>query len=116
MLTWRVQAYWYAVVLLSPAVLSMAATAVSMALGATVPRLDEPPFLHTYPLPQELIGSVPWLVFLPVVFLQQLLLGSSMGEEPGWRGYALPRMQWRYSSLRAGLTLGLLWGLWHLPL
>ncbi len=116
LLIWRVQPYWYAVVLLLPALLSLAATAVSVALGATIPRLDDPPFLQTYPLPQEVIGAVPWLTFLPMVFVQQLLVGSSMGEEPGWRGYALPRMQWSHSASRAGVMLGLLWGLWHLPL
>jgi uncharacterized protein len=45
-----------------------------------------------------------------------MLIGSSMGEEPGWRGYALPRMQRHRSSLRASLMLGLLWGAWHFPL
>lgn len=43
-----------------------------------------------------------------------LLLGGQ--EEPGWRGYALPRLQERWSPVKATLVLGLAWGFWHLPL
>lgn len=42
-----------------------------------------------------------------------LLVGG--GEEPGWRGFALPGLQPRYGPLVGSLTLGLLWAGWHLP-
>ncbi|MCY7324650.1 MAG: CPBP family intramembrane metalloprotease [Microbacteriaceae bacterium] len=37
-------------------------------------------------------------------------------EEPGWRGFTLPALQQRRSPLIATLTIGLGWGIWHIPL
>ena len=45
-----------------------------------------------------------------------ILLFIGLGEEPGWRGFALPHLQRRHSPLRASLILAPLWALWHLPL
>lgn len=44
------------------------------------------------------------------------LLGGPLGEESGWRGYALPRLQCCFSPLASSLILGFLWANWHLPL
>jgi hypothetical protein len=44
------------------------------------------------------------------------LLGGPLGEEPGWRGYALPRLESAFGPVRGTLLLGLLWTGWHLPL
>lgn len=48
------------------------------------------------------------------VFLLITLVGS-LGEETGWRGYALPQLQRRFTALAATLIIAPLWALWHLP-
>jgi membrane protease YdiL (CAAX protease family) len=44
------------------------------------------------------------------------LLQGATGEEAGWRGFALPRLQETRGPVKASLILGLLWNFWHLPL
>jgi uncharacterized protein len=54
----------------------------------------------------------PWYSVLPAMAML-LLLGPM--EEFGWRGVALPLLQRRFAPLWAGLILGGIWGLWHVP-
>lgn len=44
-----------------------------------------------------------------------MLLIATLGEEIGWRGVALPGLQEQNSALKSSITLGLLWGVWHIP-
>lgn len=44
------------------------------------------------------------------------LLGGPLGEEAGWRGFALPRLQRHLDPVSSSLILGFLWANWHLPL
>jgi len=55
------------------------------------------------------------LVAMGVGLIVQMVT-TGVAEEPGWRDFALPRLQPRYGALRANLILGPLWGAWHLPL
>jgi len=50
------------------------------------------------------------------VYNYSTLLGGPLGEEPGWRGYALPRLEAALGPVRGSLVLGLLWTGWHLPM
>jgi hypothetical protein len=103
MIRWRVGWRWYAVALGLPLAVAVAAVALNVALGATVQSLAKLPPLSTF----------------IVVFAVRLInpLDGPMGEEPGWRGYALPRLQGSgRSPLVVTVILGLLVVVWHLPL
>ena len=50
------------------------------------------------------------------LFVYVFFLGGPLGEEPGWRGFALPRLQRRHGPLVGSLILGPIWAFWHLPL
>jgi membrane protease YdiL (CAAX protease family) len=61
---------------------------------------------------QNLIATVGG----PVPFVVSMLIGGPLAEEPGWRGTAYPRLRASMTRLRAGLLLGVVWAVWHLPL
>lgn len=102
MLRWRVAPGWYAVALLLPAVLTAAATMLNVLLGAEPPTATE---LSKWP---GLFSTFAIVLLIPGV--------GGAWEEPGWRGYALPRLQSRRSALIASLILAALIAGWHLPL
>lgn len=54
--------------------------------------------------------------FLPIVFVYILILMGPLGEEAGWRGFALKRMLQNLSPIKASVLIGVIWSLWHLPL
>jgi len=60
-----------------------------------------------------------WGDFLGLFMLSaayRFFYANACGEEPGWRGFALPRLQALYNPLMANLILAFFWALWHLPL
>jgi len=98
---WRIGWGWYAFLFLYPPALHLVVVGIHGLWGGPAPR-----FFAASGVPE---GS-PLLVFLTLVLFN---LVRGLGEETGWRGFALPRMQARWNSLRASLVLGLLWALWH---
>jgi membrane protease YdiL (CAAX protease family) len=60
----------------------------------------------------QMVGKPGALAGLAV----QMLIGGALAEELGWRGFALDRLQARWSPLVASLGLGVVWAVWHLPL
>jgi membrane protease YdiL (CAAX protease family) len=65
---------------------------------------------------RELIANPLLLVTLFLPWLLQGILIPSLGEEVGWRGFALPRLQAQYGPVPAAILLGALQGAWHLPI
>jgi membrane protease YdiL (CAAX protease family) len=93
----RIGLRWY-LAALALTMLAPLAVGVSILMGGDTPVVDR---------------SIFGILFL---FAFMIFPGSALGEELGWRGFALPRMQARNSALKASLIIGVLWGLWHLPL
>jgi uncharacterized protein len=104
MVRWRVGLKWYAAALLLPIVVALSAAAINVfLLGAQATSSAAE------------LGGLPSLISTFFILLLIPGIGGTW-EEPGFRGYALPRLQIGRSALLAALTLGVLWAFWHLPL
>ena len=99
---WRVAPRWWLVAVSPFAFLALGLIAMRVAGKPLPAAADFGRFSGT-----PAIGMVG--VFLLITFV------GSLGEETGWRGYALPQLQRRFSPLTATLILAPLWFLWHLP-
>jgi membrane protease YdiL (CAAX protease family) len=90
MFQWRLPASWYAPLLIPPALV------LSVLIG-----------LRIFVSP----------AYAPNLFLMGILFSVPAGylEEIGWMGYAFPKMRSQYNALPPSILLGLLWGIWHLP-
>lgn len=98
-LRWRVGLKWYAAALFLPVAIALAAVSLNVLLGAPTPTAAQ-------------LG--PWyslFLLFPVA-----MIDAPLGEEPGWRGYAMPRFPASRSPLENTLILGVLLAGWHLPL
>lgn len=96
----RAPAVDYLIALLGPGLVIAAAAALALLWAGTPPRVE-----HLDRL---------WLA--PFLWLLILVVGGPLGEEVGWRGFALPRLLPRLGPLRASATIAAMWLVWHLPL
>jgi uncharacterized protein len=95
---WRVGLRWYAFALLG--------LPTAMALATFI----RPGALESFD-----ISARPSLLVYLRAFISMVLIGGPLLEEPGWTGFAQPRLQRLYGPLIGGIILGSLWALWHLP-
>jgi len=98
LLIWRVGWRWYLVLLAPTALVIGTISLVAVTRGGPTAALAVP-----------LLSAIITVAFMTFP-------GSALGEEIGWRGYALPRVQSTRTALTASLVVGTLHGLWHLPL
>lgn len=99
---WRVKPVYAAFAILSPLALFILAGLAMRLIQGTWPDL-------------RLLGQANYLPYLGWAVLPLWLLTFGFGEEIGWRGFALPRLQRTMSVALETLVLGLLWTLWHVP-
>src|SRR5215212_7997676 len=102
MIRWRVRWYWYVVAIGLPLAVLGLIVGLNVALGASAPSLVQ-------------FSSVSTIL---LVFGMKLINpgDGALGEEPGWRGFALPGLQGTLSPLVSTLILGVLVTVWHVPI
>ena len=101
---WRVAAVWYLIALSGTlALFSLAAIIGAFVFGAPAPNLIL--FGHW----EELPGLHPIATWIFLIFT------IGLGEEVGWRGFMLPKLQTVVSALTASVLVGMAWTFWHLP-
>ncbi|HEY0754160.1 MAG TPA: CPBP family intramembrane glutamic endopeptidase [Ktedonobacteraceae bacterium] len=97
---WRVGVQWYVFAILG------FPTLLLLGIFVTVPGA----------LAAFRLSMLPLTLLLYVGLLIVGMFISPLAEEPGWRGFALPRLQERYGPFMGSIILGLFWGCWHFPL
>lgn len=95
----RLPGKWYVLAIAIPVGLVL----VSLLLGLVLSGFQ--------PIQYEFL--VPLSLFIP--FFLYMTIFTGLAEEVGWRGYALPELQKKYTAEKASWILGIAWGLWHLP-
>ena len=100
LLVWRASIGWWLLALFGVAAFYLGGMALASVFTGSAFSLD-----HVGPL----YLVIPLLIFT-------IGTHGGLGEELGWRGFLLPRLQARHNALVSSIIVGMLWGLWHAPL
>lgn len=99
----RIRGLWWAVIFLLFPILYSLSIFIDMAMGGSLPEMTQLRSLIANPL------MIPLAAFIS-------FMSGPWSEEFGWRGYALDRILTPFGLFAGSIILGLLWGVWHLPL
>jgi membrane protease YdiL (CAAX protease family) len=99
-LNWHVGWHWFVLAFLFPPAVMLLANAIHAMMGGVFPAA-----MQADKIPVAILN-----------FGLVLLVGGPLGEEFGWRGYAMPALAGRFDWRATNLIVGVIWGLWHLPL
>lgn len=99
----RVNGFWWAIIFLSFPILYGLSILIDLAMGGSLPEVTQLRSLIANPL------MIPLATFIS-------FMSGPWSEEFGWRGYALDRIMTPFGLLAGSISLGLIWGVWHLPL
>ena len=102
MTRWRVKPGWWLVAVSPLGIYLLVAAALWM--------------IREQPIDLIMMGQVDYLPPLGLAAAPLWILTFGIGEETGWRGFALPRLQKDHNALSATFLLWVFWALWHLPL
>ncbi len=135
LIQWRARIHWYGAGLFITPLAAMVVIGIHALIGWSTPELVNLAELHRRyvesirtggwnvlePVPRPTIGFITFLAIIAetglpgalATFIFTGLMFGALSEEPGWRGYMLPRLQGRFGSLKGSLILAVYWGLWH---
>jgi len=98
LLKFRIKYYWYLFAFFLPVFVYSIPTIIDLALGN--------------PANNDYFNTSLWGITFSVILVN--IISAAFAEEPGWRGYALPKLNQHYKPIISGIIIGVIWAFWHL--